>query len=465
MKQTKTRNHSAKFSVKAQHKAKRQVRDNRPLHRTIVFHPINLLFLLCAGVLLSASTLSATADSYSVNATVPAAIPTLPAVITSPTNNGQLSPQTQTISGTCPLNTYVEVTDNNILVGIGVCDQAGAFQVSVLLTSGLNTITAQDYNVTNNSGPSSPSINIYYYSPTSPSNPTSIPTSTSSSTNTAQTRSAYVAPDQVRILQVDSGTPYQSSNPMQTVSYGPTFTGIAPPDSLVVATIHTNPYYCHTYANSQGYWSCTFDQIIPPGTHTVDITVHTPAGQTINLAPFHILVVAAAPKTVAEMSKFSISTSYAYQVYQLNHQVTLNLHINGGIAPFAFTVSWGDGTISTYVEQTNKDFSVDHTYTHLNASTASMPVKIAAVDSDGNTSSLQVDTVLHNPNFVGSTAGSGRTGFLQRIRPWLTVLWPGYIVILLMVFSFWLGERQEMLTLLSGKKLPQHRKQRHSHSH
>jgi hypothetical protein len=464
MTQTKLKNHSAKFSAKAQYKAKRHLRDVRPIHRTIAFHPINLLFLLCAGVLLCASTFSAMADSYSVNATVPAPIPTAPAIITSPTNEQQLSPQTQTISGTCPLNTYIEITDNTTLVGIGICDQTGVFQVSVSLSSGLNVLMAQDYNVTNNSGPASPSINVYYYAPTPPSNPSAPPVNAPGSISSSS-QSAYVAPDQVKILQVDTDTPYQSSGPTQIVSYGPTFTGIAPPNSLIVVTIHTNPYYCHTYANTQGYWSCTFDQIIPPGLHTVAISARTPAGQTFNLAPFHISVVAAAPKTIAQTSKFSISTSYAYKVYLLNQQVTLNLQINGGAAPFAFTVSWGDGVISTYVEQTSKDFLITHTYTHLDASTGSMPVKIAAVDTKGDSSSLQVDTVIRNPNFIGNASSSGGAGFLQKTKPWLTVLWPGYIVILLMVFSFWLGERQEMLALLSGKKLPPRQKHRHSHSH
>jgi hypothetical protein len=101
----------------------------------------------------------------------------------------------------------------------------------------------------------------------------------------------------------------------------------------------------------------------------------------------------------------------------------------------------------------------------LNATLGSMPVKIAAVDTKGDFSSLQVDTVLRNPGFVASTASSNGSGFLSKVKPWLTVLWPGYIVIVLMVFSFWLGERQETLALVSGKKSPRRTRQRHSHSH
>lgn len=469
MKQTKLKNHSAKNSIKAHPKTKRRVKDNRPLHRTIAFHPINLLFLLCAGVLLCASTLSAMAASYSVTGTVPAPIPTSAAVITSPNDNQQLSPQTQTISGTCPTNTYIQVSDNGTLSAIAICDQTGAFQASISLSSGADILSAQDYNVTNNPGPSSPPITIYYYPPIPPSNPggSGSPPSNGSNTTTTTTvsgsQSTYVAPVAVQILQVDTDTPYRASGPPQIVSYSPTFTGIAPPNSLIVVTIHTNPYYCHTYSNAQGYWTCTFNQIIPPGQHTVDVTVQTPSGKTITLNSFHILVVAAAPKSQTQSGKFVISTNYAYKVWLLNQPVSLHMHISGGAAPFAFTVTWGDGAISTYVKQDSTNFTISHTYTHLNASIGSMPVKIAAVDTKGDFSSLQLDTAIRNPNFVASTSGFNGTSFLNDVKPWLTVLWPGYVVIVLMVFSFWLGERQETVALIRGKKLSKRPQHRHSH--
>ena len=91
MKQTHTNSHRVPHAKHAQHKAKRRVRDSRPLHRTIAFHPINLFLLLCVGILLSASTFSAAAASYSVNGEVLAPIPTDPAVITNPADNQQLS--------------------------------------------------------------------------------------------------------------------------------------------------------------------------------------------------------------------------------------------------------------------------------------------------------------------------------------------------------------------------------------
>jgi len=463
MKQTKSKTHSAKYSAKAHRNAKHHTRDRRPLHRTIAFHPINLLFLLCVGVLLSASSIGAIAASYSVNGEILAPIPTDPAVITSPSNNQQLSPQTQTISGTCPTDTYVEVSDNATLLGIAICDQSGTFQVSAALTSGLNMLTAQDYNVTNNPGPSSSSVSVYYFPPTPPSTPTTTPPTPLSTTNTP----AYVAPVTVKVLQIDTDIPFESPSQTQLVSYGPTFTGIAPPNSLIVITIHTNPYYCHTYANAQGYWSCTFNQVIPPGLHTVYITAQTPSKQIINLPPFHLKVTAAPPKQQTKSSKLSISTDYTYKVYELNKPVTLNLQIHGGTQPYALTVTWGDGVISTYVEQTDANFSITHTYKHLETSLGSIPVKIAAVDTKGDLSSLQVAVILRNPSYAATTSNTHppSSSIVARVRPWLTVLWPGYVVVLLMIFSFWLGERQETIALLNREKLQKRTQRRHSHSH
>lgn len=454
MKQT-SKIRGTRFSTKAKHTARRRVRNSRPLHRSIALHPINLLFLLCVGVLLSGSTLSATAASYTVNGKILAPIPTDPAIITHPTSEQQLSPQVQVISGTCPSNTYVEVADNNTLAGIAVCDQDGTFQVKTSLVSGANVLTAQDYNVTNNPGPSSPSVTVYYFPP-----------ALSHSLN-SKSEPAYVAPKVLKLLQLDNGIPFEPTDGLQLVSYEPTFTGIAPPDSLILITIHTNPYYCHTYANGQGYWSCRFNQIIPPGLHTVAVTAQTPSDQMISLPSFHTQVTAAPPKSQLQSTRFSVSTNYAYQVYELNKPVSLNLHVNGGIPPYAFTVTWGNGNISTYVRQTNADFNITHTYTHLQASFGSMPVKIAAVDTKGDFSSLQVDVALRNPEYVASSLNKPYSGqsILSKIRPWLTVLWPGYLIILLMVSSFWLGERQEMIALLNGKKISKHAKRRQSHSH
>lgn len=459
MKQTNLKNHSARYSKKALHHAKRRVRDNRPLHRTIAFHPINFLFLLCAGVLLCASTFSAAAASYSVNGEVLAPIPTDPAVITSPTNNQQLSPLVQTVSGTCPADTYVEVNDNSALAGIAVCDQ-NTFQVSVSLSTGLNVLTAQDYNVTNNPGPSSSPVEVYYYPPVPPSSPNA-PTPVPS-----KPQSTFVAPEVVKLLQVDMGIPYDPAHQPQPVSYKPILTGIAPPYSLVLVTVHTNPYYCHTYANAQGYWSCAFSQDIPPGLHTVDVEAQTPSKQMISLPSFHIQVTAAAPKSLGIAPKFSILTNYAYKVYELNQPVTIQLHMNGGIAPYGCTVDWGDGMVSSFI-LTSADYSITHTYTHLHASLATMPIKIAAVDTNGNASSLQIDTILKNTGFTIKTTKTRSPGssFLSDVRSWLTVLWPAYLIILLMVFSFWLGEKQEMIALMNGKKLPKRPQHRHSHSH
>lgn len=462
MKQIKQKAHSAPPSKKALHHAKRKVRDNRPLHRIIAFHPINFLFLLCAGVLLAASTFSATAASYSVNGEVLAPIPTAPAVITNPTDNQQLSPQVQTVSGTCPADTYVKVSDNSAVAGIAVCDQNGAFTISLSLSSGLNVLTAQDYNVTDNPGPSSSPVDVYYYPPMPPNNPN--PPSTP--INTPKPQSSFVSPVSVHLLQVDTGIPFNPALQPQLISYKPTLTGTAPPYSLVLVTIHTNPYYCHTYANAQGYWSCTFDQTIPPGVHTVEVAAQTASKQIISLPSFHVQITAAAPNLPSTPPKFSISTNYAYKVYTLNQPVFCNIHISGGRAPYAFTVDWGDGATSTYVRSSAADFTISHTYTHLDAPFGSMPIKVGAVDTNGDFSSLQIDTVLRNPSYIASTnKPTSGSGLLDKVAPWLTVLWPGYLVILLMVFSFWLGERQEMIALMNGKKLPKRPQHRHSHSH
>src|SRR5581483_6172974 len=78
---------------------KRAIRHAQPLHKRFALHPINILALLCVGVLLATFTLNALADSYTVSATLPAPPLVDPAVITDPPDGAQFSTQSITVSG------------------------------------------------------------------------------------------------------------------------------------------------------------------------------------------------------------------------------------------------------------------------------------------------------------------------------------------------------------------------------
>ena len=124
----------------------------RRLHVHIALHPMSILVLLCAGVLLAASTWSAFAAIVTVKAVVPAPPLTEPAVITSPAGDEQTTTQLLSVQGTCPDNSYVTLSDNGLLAGVVTCS-SGAFTISLDLSPGSNELQAQDYNITNDAGP------------------------------------------------------------------------------------------------------------------------------------------------------------------------------------------------------------------------------------------------------------------------------------------------------------------------
>jgi hypothetical protein len=428
--------------------AKQAIRRKRPLHKHIALHPINILVLLCVGVLLVAFTISALADSYTVGAVVPAPPLTSPAVITYPLHNAQFSVQALTVGGTCPQNSYTNLSNNGVYVGTGMCSSNSTFQVATDLTAGPNQFIAQDYNITNAPGPSSPSVTVTYTAPSSP--PTSVVPVSSP---------AMVAPVTLQVTQVDTSIPYisQSTNPI--ISDQPTMSGVAPPFSYITVVIHSNPYTCTTRANSQGYWSCTLSENLPPAIHTIDVTATTPEGRTITFPPFTVRVIAAAPAQAPPKVPFSLTSSYSYTVYPVGQAADYTIAMNGGTAPYALSINWGDGSTSTLLRQSAEPFTISHTYNWINAPRGTKTIKIEAVDTVGATSALQLIAVLRNPSYhnvvATATHGSGLWGIFSDTRPWLWILWPGYAIVMLLVLSFWLGERQELAQIM-GKRRPKH---------
>ncbi len=145
----------------------KQKRSTRTLKR-ILNHPLAIWGLLVTGVIISGLTVIGGADSYTLQATVPAPALSEPAVITSPEDNAVISSIPTTVSGTCPNNSYVNLLRDGNFSGSDVCSSANTFSISSDLSAGQNVLQAQDYNITNMAGPSSESITVTYQPPVIP---------------------------------------------------------------------------------------------------------------------------------------------------------------------------------------------------------------------------------------------------------------------------------------------------------
>lgn len=74
---------------------------------------------------------------------------------------------------------------------------------------------------------------------------------------------------------VDLGSTDQN-NPLQITGAFTTIKGKALPNADVSIEVHSDPIYCNTTANSSGDWTCTFDQPIPDGQHSIFVTITDP---------------------------------------------------------------------------------------------------------------------------------------------------------------------------------------------
>lgn len=167
----------------------------------------------------------------------------------------------------------------------------------------------------------------------------------------------------------------------------------------------------------------TLDQQGPTG-NTVTVTLNQPPG---------------GPGFSTELL---LQSENYYRGTTPGQEITWPIEIVGGLAPYAVTVDWGDGTQPDLITRLAPGpFTVKHTYTKVGTGYLNtFPLIIRATDAAGHTAYLQLTTIV-NPATGSTTKGSAaaNSGPLNK----LIVIWPLWIVLLLMIISFWLGERRE----------------------
>lgn len=169
-------------------KPKHQVRSratrarlNWPWHKRLLLHPFTLFLLLCGGVAIIGMAWHANADTIELTAKVPAPLPASPALITTPQDQQHVTTAALTVEGSCPPNTYVQLYLNGTLSGVGNCVN-GAFSIQTILSPGANQLQVKVFNTTDDEGPESQPITVYYDQPAAPSTPTNPQSSSPTST-------------------------------------------------------------------------------------------------------------------------------------------------------------------------------------------------------------------------------------------------------------------------------------------
>lgn len=466
-----SRTNRSKAKPKSRSRAvSRRATPSRAIHLRISLHPVSLMVALCVGVLLTASSLSAFGESYDVTASVAAPPPSQPATLTLPSANQHFTTPDIMVQGACPANTYVKLSVDGTFSGSATC-QSGTYAIAQSLHSGANLLSVQDYNITDQAGPSTPAVMAHYDVPTTPvTDPPATPPTPPATVPAA-------TPTELHVAEVDDGVSYSSTIGLTSTTSLPTFSGTAPPFSNITILVHSDPVTCLTQADAYGFWSCTLGTELPDGEHTVAISAITPQGVHLRLPIFKIMVSGSAVSIVrtppASTPPQITIPDYHYQVFLAGNDVPISFVVNGGRGPYTTIIDWGDGTISTYTQAASGVAHYTHTYKATDSTLSQRRIKIRVIDADGATTLSQQSVVIRSPIVASSTSGGNTTsgGWLKSFNlPWLHnylwILWPGYLIVILMLLSFYLGERRQRdedhKPVAKRRTTPHHHRKKHA---
>lgn len=151
--------------------AKRAAAKKKPVKKKKLFipYPLVVFLMLCAGAFLVACTFGVSADEVAVTARIKGPAITSPAIINSPADGTHFSAVPVTVTGSCPPNAaYVEIYRNNVLSGSAICLADKTFDMKTDLFPGTNELLARVFNVTDDEGPVSDKVTVYYDVPQPP---------------------------------------------------------------------------------------------------------------------------------------------------------------------------------------------------------------------------------------------------------------------------------------------------------
>jgi hypothetical protein len=135
-------------------------------HRHTSYHGLVVVFVVAGIAMLAVSAMGrAAASSFSIGATVKAAVPATPPLISSPADGSTVASDSQLVAGSCPIITpqvVVTVLLDDTFAGSAVCDADNDFSLPLRLAPGAHTIVAASLTITGDAGPATPATRVTY---------------------------------------------------------------------------------------------------------------------------------------------------------------------------------------------------------------------------------------------------------------------------------------------------------------
>lgn len=251
-------------------------------------------------------------------------------------------------------------------------------------------------------------------------------------------------PNAYAVSAVVPGPPPASAAIITSPSNGQTFTinpvtvtGTCPSASLV--KIFTNGILVGSIICQNGHFSIPIDLVI--GRNDLTALPFNTLDQAGPTSPTVTVTLNVPPGGPGYSTELILQSENFYRGVSPGQEIVWPIEIIGGQAPYAVSIDWGDGTTDVVTRLAPGPFTVKHTYQKVGGYLGSFPLIIRAADAAGHTAYLQLTTIVNPATGSTTTGGSGKsnpTGITN-----ILMIWPLWIVLLLMVVSFWLGERRE----------------------
>lgn len=207
---------------------KHEIRQRRPVHKRVLMHPTSLFALLCVGVFLCGLTSKVIADT--ISSVIEAPPLHSAATITAPTHGAVTQTQSVAVSGTCPVDSYVNLSLNGSFSGVSWCNSNSTYSIQASLYPNSNIVSVQAYNLTDLPGPTSKGVTVTYQPPADAPSSSSVNNSASDSSSTVSASAPTTnAPDQAPPIVLTSNFNFKSFPVQQDFSWQLDLEGGTPP--------------------------------------------------------------------------------------------------------------------------------------------------------------------------------------------------------------------------------------------
>lgn len=241
-----------------------------------------------------------------------------------------------------------------------------------------------------------------------------------------------------RITNLAGGSIITSSDPLS-------LQGNCPPQTLV--KVYKNNVFAGSTFCQSGSFSLKIDLFF--GANSLTLTSYNAndvAGPSSTPLPVTLSVPAVngvrSPASAA--NQLVITSDAYYKGVKVSTPQQWTLTIQGGQAPYAVDIGWGDGTSDLISRGTGGSFTVQHTYQKAGSGNPpSYTLTAQATDQTGLKSFLQLSNIVSG-NQTGVVSSLHHGYDLSRA---IRLAWQSLLGLLLIILAFWLGERREAFVL------------------